>query len=164
MKLRTLALLSAVPLLGALACEQVLSCTDAGCGTLLSISIEGPARDLAAAVYDLELIVDGETLDASCELVDGDFACDPFDNPNPTGLRAEGVRGENDARFILIRTSFDDHEEDERPSTLQLSVWRDGDLVAERMLEPTYETYYPNGEQCGPECERTEELMPVVVP
>lgn len=50
------------------------------------------------------------------------------------------------------------------PSTVRLVVTRDGETVVEAELSPTYQTYAPNGEECGPVCTYDSESVSVYEP
>ena len=166
LKLSTL-IVAAAPLLAIPACNQSQDCTLVGCGEGLGIRVQGPSWDLPPAVYDIEVVIDGETYDGSCERVDGLYACSRFQGTSPTTswrMWGSGTSGINDSQFFGLEIRGRDDSQEQRPTEIRVSVWRDGELAIEQLFEPVYRTTYPNGEDCGPGCVGTEEALKVIVP
>ncbi|WP_437753566.1 hypothetical protein [Sorangium sp. So ce1389] len=141
-----------------------LNCTEVGCDDSFSIITTTADKSWAEGEYALELSVDGDEVSCSytwtntpqaggggmfvqcspsiivsintfmqcTETSDGDSvsqSCTPIPGKLAQGIKIQGT-----------------------PARVDVVVRRDGAVVGERSFTPEYQTSYPNGEACGPEC------------
>ena len=136
------------------ACTGTLDCTEIGCANGYTLFLEAPGTAFTAGNYSVTVTFDGELADDCTVLIsDNDVEC----GTTPCILQntcdtVDGV--DNQLKELQITTA---KWEGALPSTVVLSLARDGQGLAERTFEPDYEETYPNGEECDDEPCRTAE-------
>lgn len=109
-------------------------CTQAECFDEVVIELTASTGvALPPGEYTIDIGVDGETQTCSASVTasDATTTCDGYAQPRSIELRLLGA-----------------------PEFVELRVERDGDLLVDSDLEPAYERNAPNGELCGPICDR----------
>ena len=161
MKARLL-LISLLALGVAPSCVLTQDCSLAGCGgALLRIFVEGPDRAaLDDASYEIVVDLDGVTYTGECVVPQpGTTPCAAFEGEGPRLVEATVLS--TGTISILVR---DQEDAGPRPSEVSLLVTAEGTTVADEQWSPSYETTYPNGEECGPACTSAEARTVVVPP
>ncbi|KYF78657.1 hypothetical protein BE17_08245 [Sorangium cellulosum] len=141
-----------------------LECSEVGCDDSFSIITTTADKSWAAGEYALELSVDGEQVSCSYTWTNmpqtgggGMFvACSPTVTVSIDTFRRCTETSDGDsvsqsctpipgqlAQGIKIQGT---------PARVDVVVRRDGAVVGERSFTPEYQSSYPNGEACGPEC------------
>ena len=122
--------------LGGVACDYGHSCTDIGCESGLTLSVQ---------------LASGDWVDGDYVLGAGTASCSfsiPRDLPtgsSETGLDCNGGSGwlgPSDLQVLLTTT----------PKVLAIELERDGAAILEEESTPSYTEYKPNGPDCGPSC------------
>ena len=118
-----------------------LDCTEIGCVDGFSGQFAPAFTAAGAYVFTLDLDGAGSTCAGTLPFND-DFSCD-----GALGVTLSGTAlppsDQSLPGFQIMQTDF---------ATLQLTVTRDGAEEASWTLTPEWETYAPNGPECGPVC------------
>ena len=128
-----------------MACPGGAACTEMGCMNSYTLFLEAPGTAFTAGNYSVTVTFDGVVADDCTVLIsDNDAEC----GTTPCILQntcdtVDGV--DNQLKELQITTA---NWEGELPTTVVLSLARDGEGLAERTFEPSYEDFYPNGEEC----------------
>ena len=121
------------------------SCTEIGCVNSYTLILEAPGTAFAAGNYNFTVTFDGAIVDDCVVLIsDNDAECGTA--PCILQNTCETVDGVDNQLKELQVTNL--NVEGELPSTVVLSLARDGVGLAERTFTPQYEESYPNGEEC----------------
>jgi len=146
------------------ACEPN-TCTAAGCGPLLSFTIEGPGGvALPEASYDITVDLDGSVHTITCSTVGGNVpACGNAVGEGPLRLSGDLVIN----RGTLDFTVYEDDPSDLTIAQVSVMVTSDGATVADEDWAPVYETHTPNfnqdGEPCGGDCTNATESLAIEI-
>jgi hypothetical protein len=133
---------------------ELASCTDIGCGPALRVEFLGGASE--AGEYEITVTADGvvttctATLPfASCETA---VSCDRSDQGfwvmqsgcalDPSDQSLDGLEWTGSG-----------------PESLRVEVRRDGSLVGTADATPAYHTSHPNGPDCGPICQQSDQAV-----
>lgn len=116
------------------ACE-LLSCSDAGCDVPVMVTFE-PV--LPAGSYRVEVIADAQVITCVIEVkADGAPGGDCYQSG--LSVHQSGFTLQDDPAVLDVKVSSEDP---------------DIDLEVAERFELSYETDYPNGKACGPECRK----------
>lgn len=145
----------AIVLCGALtSCGGPMGCTLMGCSDSLRVAFDPPLG--AEGAY--EVVVEGDaktrTCTATLPLGEGGPECERGDDDRfPGSLSLDLDRTEPmSLRGVWVYGS---------PKKVNVTVRRDGVLLASETFEPSYEKTYPNGPECGPTCFSGSAKLPI---
>lgn len=144
--------LSLLPLLSPLAlaapgCDTIShSCTTIGCADTLGVRVAAAHGALPPGTYDVTVELDGARAKVECfvESPPVNSSCSAIENAAVflSTQAIVGVSGDLQLDLAVLAT----------PSSVVVTVERDGSAVASQTLAPTYQTSRPNGPDCGPIC------------
>ena len=136
------------------------SCTDAGCGPLLTFFVEGPdAAALPDGSYEVVVDLDGSVYTSTCVVADpSSFACEDFEGEAPFRVSGNLVGNLGTLRFSV----YEDDPSDLTVKQVSVMVDVEGNTVTDESWSPEYETHRPNGEECGPTCTQATEAYAFV--
>jgi hypothetical protein len=146
-----LGLLAALP-----ACEAFVSCTEVGCSSGLFVALTHD-EPLPTGTYELTVDTDADTYACTLEVVADADTCG--DQPTCTTGCDElyAVSYATQDGYTTELTLFD-----EQPEQARLTLVDDaGDTWLDASVSPAYDTYYPNGEQCGGACTSARVDLPL---
>ncbi len=139
---------------------ELESCTVLGCGPALSVELGGGQQE--PGEYEITITADGvettcsATLPfASCELA---VSCDRSD-PGFSVLHSGCALGTDEHRLDGIEW----YGAAAGPEQISVEVRLDGTLIGSGSGAPAYDTFYPNGEDCGPACQQTDEVVTITL-
>lgn len=158
------------PLVAGLAAIAVASrcttkeCTEIGCSDAFSIVAATADKSWAAGEYALALSVDGNevscaytwpttppanggALSVQCSpavtlSVEPETECKETTHGDAVSQSCTPIPGQFTQRLTIQGT----------PARVDVVLRRDGAVLGERSFTPQYQTWYPNGEDCGPAC------------
>lgn len=147
-----IALLISIGPAACIADETETACSLIGCAAPLEVRFHASAWP--AGTYAVEVTADGVA--ASCEIA-VPFGCEDQATCTPAQptwmLELSGCALPSGQQEIL-GVMFPDHASP--PASVDVTVRRDGQVLATGHYERTYTTWWPNGPDCGPECRATE--------
>lgn len=123
------------------------ACTEMGCRSGFTIDLE-PSASWPAGRYTFELEADGKR--QRCE---GTLPLAACGQPSMTcsGDEIAGI-GESGCALPAAQHAFGPIEIAEQPCAVQLTIRRDGALIGEQRIAPSYAWTQPNGAGCEPQC------------
>lgn len=122
-------------------------CTLLACWDGLEATIMTPQQTVPAGTYDLRIEVNG--ILQTCQVTVQGAAT------TKSGDCSEVAADWQDDHVMWLRyTSFRTDI-----STLIITVFRSGTVIAQREVHPVYETVYPNGEQCPGSCRAADSFQ-----
>lgn len=147
--------------LGLLGCEKTSThpgdriCTTIGCLNGLTVRLE-PALTRAGQ-YKIAVTADGQatTCTGSLPLPACEQQAVTCTGPLAAQLTASGCA------LPQAQHSFPELHLTGTPAQVQVSIQRDGAVVAEKTLTPAYKTSQPNGPDCEPICTSASEVIPI---
>ncbi len=133
-------------------CGDVLdegrSCTAIGCADGFSITALAN-EGLPDGDYELQLMLDGTAVTCAHPALvaspQGTGTCNASNVRSNLVIHNGGVAGTGAPNGFLIDIV-------DTPSLVVLRVLHAGELIAEGSYEPAYQTFMPNGPECGPTC------------
>lgn len=125
-------------------------CTAIGCEDGLKVVFQ-PALH-AEGTYDFEVALDGMSSTCTAVLPFDDLSVDVCDDPR--------------VMLILSGTALPANQQEvygmmiaDTPSTVRITIDKDGDQVADQSFTPSYQQVAPNGVECGPICTQGTETL-----
>jgi hypothetical protein len=145
---------------GSAGCEETQTCTLIACFHELRIRITSPTW--TPGTYDITLQL--EDARAHCQVVlplllDEQVDVDAGDASGMLGDCGEPIDGRSLATLDVERDLS--ITIGQQPEAVQVTLERDGALLLDDEFEPDYESYYPNGPNCG-EC--TAGTLSIAIP
>ncbi len=132
--------------LTSLAAGCTLACTQAGCIPGLRIEMQAD-EPLPVGDYVLEVTGDTESLDCSFVITDTD--CGQHDSCLREGCEELMTVANEEGVYEMTLHLYDTYDE-----TIDIVLTGDdGTVWLDTTETVTYETFYPNGEQCGGACD-----------
>lgn len=128
-------------------------CSEAGCDFPLFVTVFGESGSLVPSSVEVVLVLDGDTL--RCPPVDPTFGWSECVREDGTGGVEMGQFDSDGEPALQIYSTI-------APVSLTVSVLQGGQEVASYQKAPVqYSTYYPNGEDCEPQCRMAQVEMVV---
>lgn len=113
------------------------SCTEMGCGYSLSMKLEPPLQQEGS--YEIIFLLPN----------DESLTCNTAIPRQPDEECVDTAQGSNFAHFIRQSNGAIERLDFLEPvPSLDLVIRRDGREIIRTTVEPSYDTYYPNGEAC----------------
>ena len=128
-------------------CTDGRACTLIGCLDSFSIRPTDPAS-LAPGAYEFQLVIDGRSITCSTGVPVTD-AVDACENRG-TGPLTVVLTPPDRIQDITVSGS---------PSTVAITIVRDGQVVVSKIFKPSYRESQPNGPDCPPICRNAEAVL-----
>lgn len=114
-------------------------CTQEGCEESFVVHF---SESLPPGPYTATVIADGKEGICSGQFgVEGEY---------PTCSGMSGLRFESDSVSL-----------NGEPERIEITLESESGVIAHEIYEPDYETEYPNGKSCGPECKTAEDSLQI---
>ena len=133
-------------------CALMDACSEAGCSSGVTLSLEAADDVLPAGSYGVALDLDGSSEDCSFTVSEDPGACAMPPCVTDSTCNAQYLLTEHPQRVELTLGVI---------VQLGVSVTRDGTEIASQQFAPTYEIVAPNGPGCGPNCAAAAVSLPL---
>lgn len=137
-------------------CPTVVDgCTEIGCADGFTVQLQ-PELSTPGAI-EVEVALDGEVVTCATTLpLDGDAPGGCEDDRVSLWLSGSALPADQHrVTGLSVATT---------PTTIAITIRRDGEVVAQGEYTPAYETLQPNGEDCPPTCTYASDSLDVDSP
>ena len=133
-----------------------LDCTEIGCSSGLTLNFGASTPGLWT--FEVDLVEDGavtETIVCQSTLPLSDTAAESCDNPSVFLFLSGSALPDEEHQITGMNLM------DLTPEEVNIRVFLDDESILSESIFPTYESYSPNGEECGPTCYSGEENITI---
>jgi hypothetical protein len=157
------------------ACVEAHSCTEIGCADAAGVTIKTESGEWAPGVYTLDIAFDGAAHECSFTMPDdlpevvgqlGELDCDTdlnaYFTPRYTCMEFIDSNGARHQTCTPLERQFDlEVSTYGTPAALTVALELDGSVLVDEAHDLAYQTYYPNGPECGPACRQANVVLTI---